>query len=377
MKILLSGGGTAGHVTPALAIAEIWKANHPDSEIYFIGTPNGIEKRLVSEAGYPYFQIPVIGLSRSLSLQSLRAVLLAISAKRKAKRLLRRLCPDLVLGTGGYVCFPVLSAAADLGIPTALHESNAIPGLTVRHLAKKVDLLLLNFAEVAGLVSARGRTVQVGNPHRTGFTGITKAEARARLGIPQKAKVLLSFGGSLGAEAMNRAVIDLWRDCVIPCGSIWHFHGTGARYAEEFRHLSAPYLPLPERIRVYEYMTEMPTLMAASDLIVCRAGAMTISEVARAGRASILIPSPNVANDHQTKNAEALSHAGAAVLLPESELCGAGLTAAVKGILEDDERKAAMECAVKAFCAPDANKKIYRELSDLLKKKKRSAARLT
>ena len=371
MKILLSGGGTAGHVTPALAIAEIFKFNHPEAEICFVGTPAGIEKRLVTEAGYRYFPIPVMGLSRSLTPKNLRAVYLALLAKKKAKRLLRELCPDLVIGTGGYVCFPVLSAACSLGIPTALHESNAIPGLAVRHLAKKADLLLLNFSEVERLVKARGRVVQVGNPHRTSLGGISKDEARERLQIPKDAHVLLSFGGSLGAEAMNRAVLALWKSYVLSNPAIHHFHGTGARYAEDFRQLSAALQPLPDRIRVYEYITEMPTLMAAADLIICRSGAMTISEVARAGKAAILIPSPNVANDHQTKNAEALAEAGAAILLPEAELGGNRLEAAVQSILEDDGKRKTMERAIKAFAVPDANRKIYRELTLLLKEKKK------
>ena len=371
MKILLSGGGTAGHVTPALAIAEIFKFNHPEAEICFVGTPAGIERRLVTEAGYRYFPIPVMGLSRSLTPKNLRAVYLALLAKKKAKRLLRELCPDLVIGTGGYVCFPVLSAACSLGIPTALHESNAIPGLAVRHLAKKADLLLLNFSEVERLVKARGRVVQVGNPHRTSLGGISKDEARERLQIPKDAHVLLSFGGSLGAEAMNRAVLALWKSYVLSNPAIHHFHGTGARYAEDFRQLSAALQPLPDRIRVYEYITEMPTLMAAADLIICRSGAMTISEVARAGKAAILIPSPNVANDHQTKNAEALAEAGAAILLPEAELGGNRLEAAVQSILEDDGKRRTMERAIKAFAVPDANRKIYRELTLLLKEKKK------
>ncbi|MBO7761279.1 MAG: undecaprenyldiphospho-muramoylpentapeptide beta-N-acetylglucosaminyltransferase [Clostridia bacterium] len=371
MKILLSGGGTAGHVTPALAIAEIFKFNHPEAEICFVGTPAGIERRLVTEAGYRYFPIPVMGLSRSLTPKNLRAVYLALLAKKKAKRLLRELCPDLVIGTGGYVCFPVLSAACSLGIPTALHESNAIPGLAVRHLAKKADLLLLNFSEVERLVKARGRVVQVGNPHRTSLGGISKDEARERLQIPKDAHVLLSFGGSLGAEAMNRAILALWKSYVLSNPAIHHFHGTGARYAEDFRQLSAALQPLPDRIRVYEYITEMPTLMAAADLIICRSGAMTISEVARAGKAAILIPSPNVANDHQTKNAEALAEAGAAILLPEAELVGNRMEEAVQAVLEDDGKRKTMERAIKAFAVPDANRKIYRELTLLLKEKKK------
>lgn len=368
MRLLLTGGGTAGHVTPALAIAEIFKRNRPDTEILFIGTKKGIESRLVAEAGYPFFPISVIGLSRSLSPKNLQAIYLALAAKVKLKRLLRELRPDIVVGTGGYVSFPVLSAAAALGIPTALHESNAIPGLTVRHLARKVDLLLLNFGEVEGLVSARGRVVQVGNPLRGNVSKTGRLEARARLGIPPEARLLLSFGGSLGAEAMNNAVLSLWQDYVLKEESVYHIHGTGARYAEEFKRKAAALAPLPERIRIYDYITEMPLLMAAADLILCRAGAMTVSEVARAGRAAIFVPSPNVAADHQRKNAEVLERAGAALLLLEEEM-EKKLLPMVKGILEDRDRRAAMEAAIAEFASPEANRSIYRELCCLMKKK--------
>ncbi len=374
MKILLTGGGTAGHVNPALAIAETVKANLPAAEILFCGTEHGMERRLVAEAGYPYYPIQAMGLSRSLSLKNLRALYLAIASPQRAKRLLRTLSPDLVVGTGGYVSWPVLSAAASLGLPTALHESNAIPGLTVKRLARRVDLLMLNFREAENALGDAKRIVHVGNPLRHGFASITREAARLRLGIPMAAHLTVSFGGSLGAMALNQAVLDHFERYTLRSAGEYHIHGCGNRYySDVIKEAAHRFGRLPERIRLCEYLNEMPMLMAAADLLICRSGAMTVTEIALSHRASILIPSPNVAGDHQTKNAEALSSLGAALLLPENKLTGDALSAAVSSILGNEEKRAAMEKAAGGFGIPDANRRILTELLALTKKKKDGA----
>ena len=368
MKILLTGGGTAGHVTPALAIAEIFRRNDPGTEILFVGTPAGMERHLAEEAGLPYYPIRVMGLRRTVTPRNLYALYLAIRSPLEAKRLLKKAHPDLVIGTGGYVCWPTLSAAASLGIPTALHESNALPGLTVRRLAGRVDLLLLNFAEAQKRLPQTKECLHVGNPLRGGFYALSRAEARERLSIPGEARVILSFGGSLGAEAINRAILDLWEDFAIKSETVFHIHGTGRRYFDAFREeVQRRFGDLPHRLQYREYLKDMGTLMAAADLIVCRAGAMTVSEVARMGRASILIPSPHVAENHQERNAEALSALGAAQLIPERSLTRASFVAAVGRILGDSELRASMESAVGRFDHPDANKRIYEALCRLIK----------
>lgn len=372
MKLLLTGGGTAGHINPALAIAELFETNSPDTTILFAGTPHGMERELVSKKGYPYLPIEVMGFSRSLSPQNLRALYLAAVSPQKAKRMLCKLRPDLVVGTGGYVSWPMLSAAASLGIPTALHESNAIPGLTVRRLSSKVDLVLLNFSEAAeGLPNAK-RVLHVGNPLRAGFNSLPRSSARARLGIPKEAKLIVSFGGSLGSEGINQAVLALWEGYALKNERIFHIHGVGRRYYKEFCKLVSNRLgALPERLQYREYLEEMPLLMAACDLLICRSGAMTVSEAARAGRASILIPSPNVVGDHQTKNAEALAALGAATVLQETGLTPDGITSAVARILESSAIQESMERAAAAFDIPDANRRIYTALSRLVREKKK------
>lgn len=369
MKILLTGGGTAGHVTPALAIADIFRQNDPDTEILFVGTPTGMERHLAEEAGIPYYSIRVMGLRRAITPRNLYALYLAVRSPHLAKRLLKEIRPDLVVGTGGYVCWPTLSAAASLGIPTALHESNALPGLTVRRLAGRVDLLLLNFAEAKERLSGAKEILHVGNPLRRGFSSLSRAEARERLSLPREASVVLSFGGSLGAEAINRAVLDLWEDYSLANDSVFHIHGTGRRYYSSFREeVGRRYGKLPSRIDYREYLNDMGTLMAAADLVICRAGAMTVSEVARMRRASILIPSPHVAENHQERNAEALSALGAAKLIPERSLERTSFANAVRSILTDRTLRTAMETAVGHFDRRDANKQIYEALCRLAKR---------
>ena len=369
MKILLTGGGTAGHVTPALAIAEVFRRNDPGAEILFVGTPQGMERHLAEEAGLRYYPIRVMGLRRAITPRNLYAIYLALRSPYEAKRLLKKEKPDLVVGTGGYVCWPTLSAAASLGIPTALHESNALPGLTVRRLAAKVDLLLLNFAEAEKRLPQAKEILHVGNPLRGSFSALSRTEARERLSIPREASLVLSFGGSLGAEAINRAVLELWEQFSVKSGSVYHIHGTGRRYFDAFREeVGRRFGELPPRLQYREYLNDMGVLMAAADLVICRAGAMTVSEVARMRRASILIPSPHVAENHQEKNAEALAALGAAELMPEGSLTGRSLAGAVARILGDGGLRASMESAIGHFDRPDANKRIYEALSRLARK---------
>ena len=367
MKIILTGGGTAGHVNPALAIGELFRQNMPRCEITFVGTPDGMERRLAKEAGYPYVPIEASGFRRTLSLHDAKALILAITSPRKAKRFLREYAPDIVIGTGGYVCWPMLSAAASLGIPTAIHESNAIPGLTVRRLAARVDLVLLNFEEAANHLPHFKKIVRVGNPLRSGFSRIDRAEARMRLGIPKEIRLAVSFGGSLGAEAINHAMLSYFSERVPSETERFYIHGTGTRYFGDFkRKIEETIGTIHSHLHYSAYLTEMPLLMAAADLLICRAGAMTISEAARARRATILIPSPHVAEDHQTKNAEALAAAGAAILIKENELSPQRLRDAIDSILDDAKKQERMEDAISRFDLPNANKKTYEALRALI-----------
>lgn len=377
MRVLMTGGGTGGHVNPALAIANTIKQNDPDAEIAYVGTKRGIETKLVPRAGYPMYYVEVQGIRRSLSPKNLKAAYLALTSPYKARAIIEEFKPDIVIGTGGYVCWPVMKAAADMGIPTALHESNAIAGIAVKMLQKSVDRIYLNFEKTGEtLTCQKEKLLKVGNPVMGGFSSLTREEARQALGIPDKYKyIILSYAGSMGAEKVNDAVLALMREFTSKHPEVYHIHATGSIEHElcttQFREMG---LDKFENIELCEYIYDMPTKMAAADLTINRAGAMTVSELAITGKAAIFIPSPNVAENHQYKNARVLYDAGAAKLFEESELTDGAkpLIDEVASLLshDGDRERAEMSRKIKDFAVPDSNKIIYKDLLELVKNKK-------
>ena len=263
MRIIFSGGGTAGHIYPALAMAALVKEKYKDAAIAFVGTPSGMENSLVGAAGYPIFHTDVRGLSRSLSPKNLQALYLALHARGTAKSILASFRPDAVIGTGGYVCYPILREASKCGIPCAIHESNAQPGLSARLLAPHMDAIWLNFAEGERRLP-RGcvRPVHTGNPLRAGFHTYQKAEARAALKIAEREIYLLSFGGSLGADAINRAIFRLYERMHLRYPRLRLLHVCGRRYFAEWQARFAPFAP---RATLLPYLEQMPLHMAAAD----------------------------------------------------------------------------------------------------------------
>ncbi len=372
MRVLITGGGTGGHVNPALAIANTIKQNDPDAVIAYVGTKRGIENKLVPKAGYPMYYVDVKGIKRSLSPSNIKAAYLALTSPIKAKKIIREFKPDIVVGTGGYVSWPVVKAASQMGIPTALHESNAIAGVAVKMLQKSVDRIYLNFEKTGESLSCdRAKLMKVGNPILGGFSSMTREEARAKLGIPDKYKyVILSYAGSMGAEKVNDAVLCLMREFTSKHPEVYHIHATGSIELElctsQFKEMG---LDKCENIELCEYIYDMPVRMAAADITINRAGAMTISELAATGKCSIFIPSPNVAENHQYKNAKVLSDAGAAALFEEKELTDGAkpLIEEVEKLLSDegDELRAERSEKIRQFAVSDANKLIYNDLVKL------------
>ena len=337
MRVLMTGGGTGGHVYPALAIADLIKMNEPDSEIAFVGTEKGIENRLVPAAGYRLYHIEIQGIRRSLSLSNLKTAYLVMVSPSRAKKILREFRPDIVIGTGGYVCWPLLQAASSMGIPCMVHESNALPGVAVRQLQRRLDVILTNFAETRQLLKAKDKVVNVGNPIRTRCATISREEARRQLGIPATVRfVTLSFGGSLGAQALNEAAVGLMENLTAGREDLMQIHATGVRgYEATKQRMAARGLQESERLVLKEYIDDMPLYMAAADLVICRAGAMTLTELAMMRKAAILIPSPNVTDNHQYKNAKVLADGKAAVLIEEKDLTEERLRQAVLSLSED------------------------------------------
>jgi len=371
MRVLLTGGGTAGHINPALAIAETVLQNAPESEIAFVGIKGGKEEDLVPRYGYPLHYVRSQGIQRSLSLSNVKALWLALVSpyEKQTTKILDDFKPDIVIGTGGYACWPIMAAAARRGIPTALHESNALPGLAVRRLQKRVDRIWVNFSRTAELLKARGTVMRVGNPLRSGFAGCSREEARQKLGIRENQTFILSFGGSLGAERVNLAVLDLMKTLSEKRSDLLWKHAAGKRdYEDTKQRFTSMGLDFVRGYELQDYIYDMPIAMAAADLVISRAGAMTLSELAGMGKAAILIPSPNVADNHQYHNAKALADAKAAILVEEREFDEGMLAVAVESLLNNPERRNEMGRAIRAFRGEDANALIWQDIQNLTKK---------
>ncbi len=371
MKLLLTGGGTGGHIHPAIAIADAFRASHPDAEICFVGTQNGMEATLVPAAHYPFFSIRIMGLQRRFTLKNLKALYYFLSSKKAARKILTFFAPDCVIGTGGYVCYPMLRAAQKKGIPTVLHESNATPGLAVKMLAPQISLLFTNFEATASYLpdSVQNRIRTVGNPLRKEFSHMNQQKAKKQLGIPNYHRIILSCGGSLGAAPINTAVLGMLQQL---CGKHpdWLFlHATGKRdYPAVQTKLEQSGLQMYSNFVLSPFFTDMPVRMAAADLIISRAGAMSLSEIAQAAKPSILIPSPYVANQHQFKNAAVFADAGAAILLEEAYLTATSLSQTVEQILNSPSSITAMQQSAAQFAHPEATRAIVTGIEELLSK---------
>ena len=373
MRFLLAGGGTGGHINPALAIADIIKNNFPDPEIAFVGTKKGMENLLVGREGYPIYHIEARGFQRSLSPRNIAAAWYYVTSPMKAKKLMKEFRPDIVIGTGGYVCYPPLKAAADLGIPTIVHESNATPGLAVRLLQHKVDRILFNFPGSAELLDEKDKCAVVGNPVRGSFGSYSRESSRKALGIDDKYRlVLLSYGGSRGAPAINDAAIRIMKEYTSQHPEVLHIHATGKEnFAETKRAFDAAGLGKYKNIEFCDYLYDMPKKLSAADLVISRAGAMTVTEMARLAKPCIMIPSPHVADDHQYKNAKLLEDAGAVRIIREDKATlkvEDRIVGEVSGLLSDPAARQGLSRNIAAFAGKDAGVLILREIESLLKK---------
>lgn len=373
MKYLFAGGGTAGHINPALAVANYIKTQQLDADIYYIGTAQKLEARLVPAAGYDFFTINVSGFKRSLTpsacVNNIKTVCRAVKSTYDVKRILKQIKPDVVIGTGGYVSGPVLRCAAKMGFKTAIHEQNAFPGVTNKLLFNMVDLVMLAMPKAMDYIKDCKNVVVTGNPIRADFNNLDKAKSRDKLLIPQDAKMVLSFGGSLGARPVNEAVAQLLYDR-INNKEMYFCHATGKAGYKGFCELieSKGIDKNSKNLRVFEYINDIYDYMAAADLIVCRAGAITLCELQALGRASVLIPSPYVAENHQFHNAMTLKKLNAAEVIEEKELKDGVLTATVDRLFKTKSVTDDMGRAAAASAISDATEKIYDCIMDLINK---------
>ena len=373
MHILFAGGGTAGHINPALAIAGYIREKHPDARISYIGTADKLEAKLVPEKGYNFRTIEVAGFQRKLTPSNIKkniiAIKKAITASSKARKILKELNPDVVIGTGGYVSGPVLREAAKLGIKNAIHEQNAFPGVTNKMLSKHTDVVMLAMPEAKNHLKLKKEPIITGNPVRQELLNMSYFEARKKLSLDER-PLILSFGGSLGARRINEAVEDLikWH---ANSGKYYHIHGTGkSGYTAMLEHLKEKSLEkLPKEIQIREYISDMDVCMAAADVVICRAGAITLSELQACGKPSILIPSPYVAENHQFHNAMTLKLNGAAEIIEEKDLSGKKLTEVVEKLLKEKSILDKMSKKAKENAIIDANQRIYKIIMQLYNSK--------
>lgn len=364
MRILFTCGGTAGHINPALAVAGYIREKAPDTEVLFVGAKGKMEMELIPREGYAVEGITITNLQRSGGLEMIRhnvnTIRNLLKASGEAKRIIRAFKPDFVLGTGGYVCYPVVKAAAALGIPTAIHESNAVPGLTTKLLSGVVDRIMVGFEESRAYYKHPERVIVTGTPVRGDFLRYGKSQAKAELGLPVNKPLVVSVWGSLGATHMNEIMAELIERAVNkPIFSL--IHSAGKRgYAGMMQKLDKDGCKdlAQQGFEVREYIYDMPRVMAAADLVICRAGASTLSELTLLGKPAILVPSPNVTNNHQEKNARVLEAAGGARVLLEGQFTQDNLLGEISDMLSDPEKLLEMSGQMKKLGVPDATDKI-------------------
>ncbi len=372
MHILFAGGGTAGHINPALAVAGYIKEKDPSVKISYIGTANKLEARLVPAAGYDFYTIEVVGLQRKLTVKNvfknIEAVYKMFTSSAKARKLLKELKPDIVVGTGGYVSGPVLREAVKLKIPTAIHEQNAFPGITTKALAPNVSAVMLAMPEAEKHLKLNKEPVITGNPVRGELTRITKIEARKKLGINDDRPLVLSFGGSLGARPLNEAILG-FITLNAEEKKFHHIHGAGKNgFDSTLLAVRERCKDIPDNIRILEYIDNMDVCMAAADLVVCRAGAITLSEICVCGKPAILIPSPYVAENHQFHNALTLKNISAAEVIEEKELTEEYLKSVMLSLLCDNDKLEKMAENASKAAIFDSNERIYKVIMGLYTK---------
>lgn len=359
MRVLFAGGGTAGHINPAISIADYIKGKEEDFEALFIGTERGLEKKLVPAAGYKIKYIDIRGFDRKNLLKNVSVVMKLIKSKLDCNRIIREFKPDFVVLTGGYVSGPVAMAAKKAGVPALIHEQNVYPGLTVKGAEKYVDYVAVSFEETICQMKDKKKCVVTGNPVRCEILAADKAKARGDLGLSDKPFVLV-FGGSLGAQKINEAMLGVLKKATEE-NKINLLFGTGDRnYQEISAKIKDSGITLTDEIKVVPYINNMATVMAAADLVVSRAGAITVSEIAALGKASILIPSPNVVRNHQEQNAREFEKNNAAVVMLESELSSDALYEKITALTGDKQQLFNMGKNVKKLAKCDALEEIYK-----------------
>ncbi|MFT8842420.1 MAG: undecaprenyldiphospho-muramoylpentapeptide beta-N-acetylglucosaminyltransferase [Schleiferilactobacillus harbinensis] len=364
MRVMISGGGTGGHIYPALALIKRLQERQLLDAVMYVGIPKGLESRIVPAAGIPFETIELQGFRRRLTWDNVHTVTLFIQAVRRAKQMVRDFKPDIVIGTGGYVSSAIVYAAARAHVPTMIHEQNSIAGVTNKFLAHYVDKILIAFPDAAGQFKHQQQKIAlVGNPRAQEVAGLQPNDRLSEFALSPDRSTVLVFGGSRGAAPINNAVIEAVPDFAGQSYQVLFVTGN-AHYEAVTAKLAA--IKVPGNVKVVPYIDNMPAILPDITLLVGRAGATSIAEITALGIPSILVPSPYVTHNHQTKNAQSMASTGAAVLLPESDLTGKSLLNAITVIMGDDDRQKKMHTATLALGHPQASDDIIAIMQDLI-----------
>ena len=374
MNVIFTCGGTGGHINPAIAVANILKERDPNTRILFVGAKGGMEEELVPKAGFELKGLPSSSFSRKLTpkgiAHNVSGVFKILSALSQAKKIIKEFQPDVIVGTGGYASFPALFVGSKLGIPTCVHEANAVPGLATRLVADKVDKILVCFEENGKAYAQQEKVEVVGMPVRREFIYTRREDARHELELDDRPLIVSAFG-SLGAREMNKAMADFMKLEYDAGAPYQHIHATGSfgwRWMPDLMKEKGVNFEKCPGLDMREYIYNMPTVMAASDVIISRAGASSCNEIAAAGIPCILIPSPNVTDNHQEKNARVLERLGGCVVVLEAECTGQRLYEEAEKLLADEPRRKAMRQALLGAAMPDSAERIGDIITKLARK---------
>ena len=373
MKVVIAAAGTAGHINPGLAIAKKIQEEQKDSKIIFIGTTRGLENDLVPRAGYELKTIDAYGLSKKISIENIKKMIKTLKGFGEAKKLLREICPDVVIGTGGYICGATISAAHQLKIPTLLHESNAFPGKAVKILAKKTDTILVSIEDAVRRIKHAKKIVYTGTPvkiKKQNYTETQKYEIIKKTGLKKGIPIALVFGGSQGARRINNAIMEIIKkELNQKYQIIW---ATGPKQYDivkeelENHNKNINYV---KNMKILPYIYNMEEIMNVVDVIVARSGAMTITEIANLGKPSILVPLPNVSHNHQLYNAKVLQNIKAADIILDEELTGEKLNSNIEKIALNKDMCKSMSKKALTIATEDVENKIYAQIVETIRAK--------
>lgn len=363
MKVLVTGGGTGGHIYPALAFVKYVQETVPNSSFLYVGATRGLENKILPTTDIPFKTLEIQGFKRSLSLDNLKTIQLFLKSISSAKKILKEFQPDVVIGTGGYVSGAVVYAAAKMNIPTIVHEQNSVPGITNKFLARYVDKVAVAFKD-AEKYFPKNKTVLVGNPRAQEVVGIKESTILSDYNLKPNVKTVLIFGGSQGALKINQAVIEAIPEFAKKDYQV--LYASGERYYQEIEESIGMTKDAFSNISIQPYIDQMMEVMVNCDLLIGRAGATSIAEFTGLGLPAILIPSPYVTNDHQTKNAESLVHAEAVKMIADNQLTAEKLVAAVDEIMDNETLRQEMADASKGQGIPDASERLFKLVTNLI-----------